>query len=243
MLSLIEPSQINSQNSQWTVDELKCLSASFEGRTPQDVLTWALNEFGDRLGIATGFGAEGIALIDMAVKLQPQVNVFYLDTDLLFPETYELRDRVEEKYKLKIFPFRSQLSLEQQAANYGEELWRTNPDLCCKLRKQEPLKQALQNLDAWVTAIRRDQSPTRAATGLIEWDQKWNLVKINPLAQWTRREVWQYIYRNNVPYNTLHDVGYPSIGCTHCTQPVQIGEDERAGRWRGQAKTECGLHV
>ena len=243
MLSLIEPSQIDSQSSQWTVDELKCLSASFEGRAPQDVLTWALNEFGDRLAIATGFGAEGIALIDMAVKLQAQVRVFYLDTDVLFPETYELRDRIEEKYKLKILPFRSSLSLEQQAANYGEELWRTNPDLCCKLRKQEPLKQALQNLDAWVTAIRRDQSPTRATAGLIEWDQKWHLVKINPLAQWTKREVWQYIYRNDVPYNPLHDVGYPSIGCTHCTQPVQIGEDERAGRWRGQAKTECGLHV
>jgi phosphoadenosine phosphosulfate reductase len=229
-------------SSKWSIDDLKRLNTSFEGETPEPILAWSVAEFGDRIAIATGFGPEGMALIDMAVKIEPAVKVFYLDTGLLFPETYELRDRVEQKYGLKVLPHHPALSVAEQAVTYGNDLWKTNPNLCCKLRKLEPLKEALTGLDAWVTAIRRDQSSARAGAGIIEWDLKWGLVKVNPLANWTKQKIWDYILRHDVPYNPLHDAGYPSIGCTHCTQPVQIGEDDRAGRWRGFAKTECGLH-
>jgi phosphoadenosine phosphosulfate reductase len=161
---------------------------------------------------------------------------------VLFPETYELRQRIEDKYQLKVIAHKPALSLSEQASQYGDELWKRNPDLCCKLRKLDPLKEALQDLDAWITGIRREQSVSRKNTTIVERDKRWGLIKVNPLAGWTRNEVWKYILKNQLPYNPLHDVGYPSIGCTHCTLPVREGEDERAGRWSGFAKTECGLH-
>ena len=224
------------------VDDLTIISDQLEDEPPETILEWAFAQYGDRVAIATGFGPEGTALIDMAVRVNSAAKIFYLDTGVLFPETYDLKESLERKYSLRIISYQSDLSLSQQADKYGAELWKTNPDLCCKLRKLDPLKEALTGLDAWVTAIRRDQSPARANARVVEWDQKWNLVKINPLARWTKREVWDYIIHNNVPYNPLHDLGYPSIGCTHCTKPIQIGEDDRAGRWRGLNKTECGLH-
>ncbi|HZS46172.1 MAG TPA: phosphoadenylyl-sulfate reductase [Blastocatellia bacterium] len=222
--------------------ELVRVAELFESKTPQDVLRWALNEFDDRIAIATGFGPEGIVLLDMAVRIKPTVKVFFLDTGLLFPETYELRERVEQKYQLKVIEHKSSLSVSAQATQYGDELWKRNPDLCCKLRKLDPLKEALKELDAWITGIRREQSISRKNAAIVERDQRWNLIKVNPLARWTKNDVWKYILKNQLPYNPLHDAGYSSIGCTHCTRAVQEGEDERAGRWSGFAKTECGLH-
>jgi len=160
----------------------------------------------------------------------------------LFPETYEVRDRLIEKYNIQPVRYRPFLSVEDQAKVYGDELWTQNPDLCCGMRKVQPLTQALKPLKAWITGIRRDQAPTRANAGIVEWDGKFNLVKVNPLAPWTWDQVWSYISENQVPYCALHDQGYPSIGCAPCTRRVAAGEDPRAGRWSGFQKTECGLH-
>jgi phosphoadenosine phosphosulfate reductase len=211
--------------------------------TPQKILEWAFAEYGDQISIATGFGAEGAALIDIAAKLNPRLQVFFLDTDFLFPETYELRRRLEERYRITIQGFKTAITPEVQEQFYGDNLWARDPDLCCRLRKLEPLKAALEGRKAWVTAIRRDQTPARANAQVVEWDRRWNLAKVNPLASWSKRDVWRYISQNKVPFNALHSEGYSSIGCTHCTRPVEIGEDERAGRWAGFAKTECGLHA
>lgn len=214
----------------------------FRGRDPWEVLEWASAEYGDRVALATGFGAEGSALVDMASRHAPSLAAFYLDTGLLFDETLETRDRLSLLYGVSFLGVRADISLDEQAAQFGEELWKRDPDLCCGIRKVAPLNRILGGLDAWVTAIRRDQSPDRAGIRIVEWDRNHGLVKINPLADWHTEDVWRYIHGNAVPYNPLHDRGYPSIGCHPCTTPVLPGEDARAGRWRGHVKTECGLH-
>jgi phosphoadenosine phosphosulfate reductase len=214
-----------------------------EEATPQKIIEWAFKEFGEALTIATGFGAEGTVLIDLAAKITSQLQVFFLDTNFLFPETYALRRRLEERYKIEIRAFETRLTPAAQEQNYGAELWQRDPDLCCRIRKLEPLQEALQGRAAWMTAIRRDQTAARANAGIVEWDNRWQLAKVNPLARWSKREVWSYIYKNDVPFNTLHSEGYWSIGCTHCTRAVGANENERAGRWAGFAKTECGLHA
>jgi phosphoadenosine phosphosulfate reductase len=218
-------------------------AARLDNAKPEETLRWAFEEFGDRLTIATGFGAEGVVLIDMAVKITPNPSVFFLDTAFLFPETYELRRRLEDRYGIEIQSFQSELTPEQQEIKFGSRLWSTDPDLCCRLRKLEPLKEALRDRVAWVTAIRRDQTIERSTAQVVEWDYQWRLVKINPLLRWSKTDVWDYIRKGGVPYNTLHDRGYPSIGCTHCTVAVGEGEHDRAGRWAGREKTECGLHA
>ena len=223
-------------------EELFALSASFERQSPEAVLRWALKEFGSEVALATGFGAEGCVLIDMVARINSRARIFYLDTDLLFHETYALVHELEARYGVRFERHATHLSLTTQAAEYGERLWERQPDLCCQIRKVEPLKTVLADLQAWITAIRRDQTTARANAEYIERDRNFQLIKINPLANWTTREVWNYILQHDVPHNPLYDQGYRSIGCTPCTTLVQIGEDPRAGRWRGQAKTECGLH-
>src|ERR1051325_499860 len=210
--------------------------------TPTETLEWAFEEFQETMTIATGFGAEGVALIDMAVKINPNVDIFFLDTEFLFQETYELRRRLEDRYRIQIRVFKTDITPEQQAEQFGERLWTTNPDLCCRLRKLEPLREALGGRRAWITAIRQDQTLERSNARVVEWDYQWRLVKINPLVHWKKEQVWKYINRNQVPYNPMHDRGYPSIGCTHCTSPVREGEHDRSGRWAGLSKTECGIH-
>lgn len=223
-------------------DELLAIPRDLEDAAPQTVLQWAIEEFGTDAALATGFGTEGCVLVDMVARIDPSTRIFYLDTDLLFPETYELRDRLASRYGVRFERRASARSLEQQALRHGEKLWERDPDLCCRLRKVEPLKEMLAGLRAWITAIRRDQSPARAHAKVVEHDAKFGLIKINPLAGWTKQQVWKYIREHDVPYNRLYDQGYSSIGCTPCTTPVQINEDQRAGRWRGFQKTECGLH-
>jgi phosphoadenosine phosphosulfate reductase len=195
--------------------------------------------------LACSFGAEDVVLVDMIQRINPRTKLFYLDTDFLFKETHEVKDRLIAKYGLRpeqVIQMKSRLTPDQQAAQHGEALWSRNPDQCCHLRKIEPLTRVLSGHAAWITGIRRDQAPTRANAGLVEWDQKFQLVKVNPLAKWTSEDVWAYIKVHEVPYNELHDRHYPSIGCTHCTAPVMPGEDPRSGRWKNSAKTECGLH-
>ncbi len=233
------------QNVRPTDEALKTLSASFESKQPQDVLTYALKQYAPNIVLACSFGAEDVVLVDMIQKINPRTKLFYLDTDFLFKETHEVKDRLIARYGLKpdqVIQVKSLLTPEQQAAQHGEALWSRNPDQCCQLRKIEPLARVLSGCVAWITGIRRDQAPTRANAGLVEWDQKFNLVKFNPLARWKSEDVWAYIKVHEVPYNELHDRHYPSIGCTHCTAPVMPGEDPRSGRWKNFAKTECGLH-
>lgn len=226
-------------------EELKALSNSFETRSPQDLLQDVLARYGSRIILACSFGAEDVVLVDMIQRIRPGTPLFYLDTDFLFAETYEVRDRIMAKYGLsaeQAIQVQSLLTPDRQAAEHGPALWARDPDLCCQLRKVEPLSRVLRGYAAWVTGIRRDQAPSRAHAGLIEWDGKFGLIKVNPLATWTAADVWRYIHAHGVPYNTLHERNYPSIGCTHCTAPVLPGEDPRSGRWKSFAKTECGLH-
>ena len=223
-------------------EELGGISTEFETKPPEAVLRWALAEFGPDVALATGFGAEGCVLIDMIARITTGARIFYLDTDLLFPETYSLCSQLEARYGIRLERRESRLSLEAQAREFGDRLWERQPDLCCRLRKVEPLKEVLIGLRAWITAIRRKQTAARASAGIVERDSKFELIKINPLATWSSSEVWDYIEKFDVPHNPLYKFGYTSIGCTPCTTPVQIGEDQRAGRWRGSCKTECGLH-
>lgn len=209
----------------------------------EEVLAWAFSTYGDQVELATGMGVEGMALLDIAHRVNPNMKVFTGDTEFLFPETYDLIDRVEQHYGIHIERLYSQLTPEEQEQKYGKALWAQDPDQCCNLRKVEPLRRKLAKLDAWVTAIRRDQTAARAGIRKVDWDAKFNLIKISPLAEWTREQVWQYVVKHGVPYNVLHDRNYPSIGCMHCTRAVLPGEDNRAGRWSGFSKTECGLHA
>jgi phosphoadenosine phosphosulfate reductase len=214
-----------------------------ESWNPQQVLAWAFETFGNGVAISSAFGAEGMALIDMASRVRKDFRVFTVDTEFLFPETYSLVDRIEHKYEIKIERVFSLLSPEEQERVHGAALWSRDPDQCCNLRKVEPLRRKLSELSAWITSIRRDQTSFRNGARKIEWDAKFGLVKVNPIADWSSKQVWRYLLEHGVPYNSLHDQNYPSIGCTHCTRAVRPGEDPRAGRWPGTAKTECGLHI
>lgn len=216
---------------------------ALENSPPLEILRWASNTFGSRLTFATGFGAEGCVLLDLIGRHDLAIDIFTLDTGVLFPETYELWRRLEDKYGFTIRGVRPDQTIEQQAAAHGPELWGREPDRCCDLRKVTPLTAQLARFDAWITAIRRDQSDSRANALAVEWDDKFALSKVNPLVHWTKRDVWAHLLKHDVPYNPLHDRGYPSVGCLPCTSTVEPGEDDRAGRWRGASKTECGLHT
>jgi len=231
----------------FTADECARLAREFETQSTETLLRWAVDSFAPRLVITSSFGPEGIVLIDLLSRIVPEkfaeVPVLYLDTGFHFAQTTAVKEAMRERYNLHLVEQRAAITVEQQEALYGKELYRVQPDLCCQLRKVEPLREALQSYDAWLVALRRDQSPTRANIGKVEWNAKHNLVKINPLADWTRGQVWSYILKNQLPYNLLHDEGYTSIGCAPCTQPTQSGQHERDGRWVGHAKKECGLHL
>ena len=211
-------------------------------RASTEALRLAAQRFAPRLVMATAFGMEGCTLIDIIGRHHLPVDIFTLDTGFFFEETHELWNKLEKRYGLKIRAVRPELSVVEQAERFGEALWNRDPDRCCEMRKVAPLRAALAGADAWITALRRDQTPDRANSSLFEHDQKFGLVKINPLVEWTYQDVRDYVREHDVPYNPLHDQGYPSIGCSPCTSPVRAGEDVRAGRWRGRQKTECGLH-
>jgi phosphoadenosine phosphosulfate reductase len=224
-------------------EEVKTLQIAAETWNPERVLRWAFDTFGAAVAISSAFGVEGMAVIDIAAGVRKDFRVFTLDTEFLFPETYNLMDQVEQRYGIAIERVYSLISAEEQERVHGQALWTRNPDECCDLRKVEPLRRKLGELRAWVTSIRRDQTAERAGAGKIEWDEKFGLVKINPIADWSSKQVWQYIREHDVPFNPLHERNFPSIGCTHCTRAVRPGEDDRAGRWAGLSKTECGLHI
>lgn len=244
MVNHISIKTIDTPVKNWKPANLGRLSGRFEHRPPQDVLRWAAASYGDDLAVATGFGASGVVLMHMIAQFRPQSTFFYLQTDLLFPETLALRDQLAARLGIQFTEVHSGLSLGEQAFQYGRQLWLRNPDLCCHLRKVEPLRRFLAGKRAWVTAIRRDQAASRIFTQTVDWDHANGLVKIAPLAAWTRSQVWDYIHAHDLPYNGLHDRGFGSIGCVPCTRALQPGEtDERAGRWADTEKSECGIHI
>jgi len=224
-------------------EEINLLQAEAETWSAAELVSFALERFSPRVAIASSFGAEDVVLVHLAAELRPDFRVFTLDTDFLFPETYTLIDALEQRYRIKVERTRPRLTPDEQAREFGAALWSREPDQCCNIRKVEPLTKKLSELEAWITGIRRDQAPARANARKLDWDAKFGLVKINPLADWKWEQVWEYIRAHEVPYNPLHDQNYPSIGCTYCTRPVKAGEDPRAGRWSGFQKTECGLHA
>lgn len=219
--------------------------ASYMSSQPDylDVLKWAYREYKDDIVYACSFGVEGIVLIDLISKVNKEAKIIFLDTGLHFPETYELIEEVKKRYpSLQINMVKPKNSLEDQAKWYGEELWKYNPNLCCHMRKVVPLQEALGNEKAWISGLRREQSPARSKTEYINKDDKFQKIKICPLIHWSSEDIMTYIQLNNLTFNPLHDKGYPSIGCAPCTKPVTDQKDPRAGRWAGLAKTECGLH-
>jgi phosphoadenosine phosphosulfate reductase len=208
-----------------------------EDASAEEVLRFAVEQHHPRLAVACSFQKEASVIMDLLVRIEPEVRFFTLDTGVLFEETHETWRRVEEHYGITV-ERRAGIPLATQADRYGAELWNRDPDRCCEIRKVTPLRDTLKDAQAWVTGLRRDQSPSRAATGKVAWDKRHGLWKISPLADWTEAQVWSYIMANDVPYHPLHDRGYNSIGCTHCTRP----STGRHGRWAGTDKIECGLH-
>jgi phosphoadenosine phosphosulfate reductase len=222
--------------------ELATFSQQLETATPQEILQWTVDRYAPRFTMATAFGPEGMTLIHMLAEIAPETPIFNLETGYQFPETLELRDRVAERYGIEVELKRPELTVEQYEAANGGPVYRSRPDKCCFDRKIKLLYDAVEGKTAWASAIRRDQSPDRAQAPIVGWDKKFKLVKVSPLANWTKKDVWKLITDHDIPYNPLHDQGYTSIGCQPCTRAVLFGEDERAGRWSGFAKTECGLH-
>lgn len=229
--------------SEMKEDDFKLINTELSKKDTIDVIKWAYKLFGDDIIYACSFGAEGIVLIDLISKIRPMAKVVFLDTHFHFNETYELIERVRLKYpQLTIEILEPSLTVEEQANQYGNELWKHKPDQCCYLRKIIPLQTKLSEVTAWISGLRREQSPSRATTNYVNPDHRFKSIKICPLIHWTWDDIWTYIGTFQLPYNPLHDQNYPSIGCTHCTATVVVGEDLRSGRWKDHKKTECGLH-
>ncbi|WP_462409611.1 phosphoadenylyl-sulfate reductase [Neobacillus sp. Marseille-QA0830] len=222
-------------------------SFSIENKTKGalQVLEWAYRHYPeDQIVYSSSFGAEAIVLIDLIHQVKPDARIVFLDTGLHFLETYDVIDRIEARFpSLNIERKQPSLTLEEQAAEYGTALWKRDPNQCCHIRKVLPLRETLSAKKAWISGLRRDQSPTRKDTQFLNKDEKFKNIKVCPLIHWTWDEVWEYIREKDLPYNELHDRNYPSIGCFPCTQTVEAGGDSRAGRWTGSSKTECGLHT
>jgi len=212
-----------------------------EGASPFEILEWAADVFGEGLVVATSL--QDSVTVDLASRVRPGIDVVFLDTGYHFPETIGTRDAVDQVYDVNVRTVLPLLTVTQQDAEHGAELWRTDPDRCCAMRKVEPLNRALADYDAYASGIRRDEAPSRAGTAVVEWDDKRGKVKVNPLAAWTQDDVDAYVDEHGILVNPLAYDGYPSIGCAPCTHRVAEGEDPRSGRWKGSQKTECGLHV
>ena len=228
--------------------EVHDLADRFESAEVEEALAWAWERFGARAAIGTSYQGAGLVMIHKAVQAGLPLPVFTLDTGLLFPETLELKRRLENFFEIKIESLFADQTPEEQAAEHGPELWNRSPDLCCTMRKVLPLQRKLDHLAVWITGLRRQQSDERQRTQILElyhFDvlRDRYILKLNPMANWSREAVWEYIKANKIPYNPLHDRGYSSIGCWPCTRSVAEGANERAGRWTGFDKSECGIHT
>lgn len=242
---------MNKKRSLLSEQEVLAANQELEGRSPQAVLEWALERFHPSIALSSSFGAEDMVLIDMLWRIEPEARVFTLDTLRLPTETYTLIDQVRARYGVNLQVFYPDMArVAAMNEKHGFNLFYRSPELrhlCCEVRKVEPLERALSDLDAWITGLRRDQAPTRATVKKVEFDKTHgNRIKLNPLAEWSWQQVWGYVKENHIPYNELHDKGYPSIGCAPCTRPIKPGEDPRSGRWwweQDPNARECGLHV
>lgn len=228
-------------------EEVQELNARFEGESPEEIMRWALDESGlERVAIASAFQVEGTCIIHMGVQVRPDVPILFLETGFHFAETLAFKHRLTELLGLNVVDLIGDHTVESQAEEYGPRLYERNPDLCCELNKVIPFNRALRKLDLWTTAMRRDSAWTRRNTPILdhyELEPGKYIVKVNPVANWTRRDAWAYMKRHDLPQNPLYELGFASIGCSPCTRMVFPGEDERAGRWSGVGKTECGIHV
>lgn len=228
--------------------EIASLNAQFQHAPTEHILKWAWDRYGTRAAIGTSFQGAGLVMMHLAQTAGLDFPVFTIDTGLLFPETVELRRRLEAFFGKRIEALEPDLSVAQQTEAFGGELWARDPDLCCTLRKVVPLQSRLAQLDVWITGLRRQQSEARASIDVVELyhlDESTgrDIVKLNPMAAWSREQVWEYLKAHRVPYNPLQDRGYRSIGCAPCTARTGADETERAGRWTGFKKTECGIHT
>jgi len=225
------------------------LNKKFTDKTAEEVLSFFLSEYGDKIALSSSMGAEDQVLTHMIANIRPQTRIFTLDTGRLFPETYDLIERTSKKYKLPIeIIFPDKKEVEEMVKEKGINLFREsveNRKLCCSVRKTRPSKKALETLDVWICGLRKDQSLERFYTKMVSWDEANGLIKINPLLNWSSKDVWDYIRKHDIPYNSLHDKGFPSIGCQPCTRAVEKGADPRSGRWwwENEEHKECGLHV
>ena len=230
-----------------STSELEALNARFETQHPSEILRWVLEDRAlDRVAIASAFQAEGTVVMHLATTIRPDVPILFLETGFQFAETLAFKERLTEELKLNVVDVVGEYTVDEQAAAFGERLYERDPERCCDLNKVRPMFEALRGLDAWVTAVRRDSSPTRATTPIVdqyELEPGRQIMKVNPMANWSRQQVWAYLKEHNLPHNPLYDLGYASIGCAPCTRLRFPGEPERAGRWAGIAKWECGIHV
>jgi phosphoadenosine phosphosulfate reductase len=223
------------------VSQLSLTEHELEALPAEELIRWAAAEFGEHLCLTCSWQKQSSVLLHMVSDLGLDVDVIELDTHLFFRESYETRDRLVERYGVTLIQPEIPTVAEQHRQE-GPNLWERDPDRCCHIRKVEPLLSALEPYQAWVSGIRRDQSPSRAGTMKVEWSERFDAWKIHPLADWDEKRIWAYIAVNEIPYNPLHDVGYRSIGCIPCTRPTRLDEEERAGRWAGSDKLECGIH-
>jgi phosphoadenosine phosphosulfate reductase len=221
---------------------LSLTDAEIEGLPAEDVLRWASEEWGEKLCLSCSWQKQSSVLVHMVSELGLDVDVVELDTHLFFKESYETRERLVERYDLDLI-VPEIITVAEQHKREGPNLWERDQDRCCHIRKVEPLIRALRPYDAWVSGIRREQSPSRAGARKVERSERYGVWKVQPLADWSEKDVWRYILGNDIPYNPLHDVGYRSIGCIPCTRPTRPDEEERAGRWAGSDKLECGIHL
>ncbi len=229
-----------------TVEEVAKVNERLEGEPPESIVRWALLESPmERIAVASSFQAEATAVIHMATRLRPDVPILFLDTGFHFAETLELKERLRRELGLNVVELRGDHTPASQAAAYGERLYERDPALCCELNKVVPLGRALWDYDAWISGLRRDSSPTRAGAPIVDryLQDGRPIVKVNPVAGWSRRDVWRYLEEHDLPHHPLYELGFASIGCAPCTRIVFPGEDERAGRWASTAKLECGIHV
>jgi phosphoadenosine phosphosulfate reductase len=237
------PMVLTTEPSAEFLAELAEASRQLETATPDEIIAWGAERFGSGLTMATAFGPEGCLILAILAKVAPSTYVFNLDTGYQFQATLDLRDRIAEKYGIEVEMLQPELTVPEYEAKHGGPLYVTNSNQCCFDRKIKVLHRGLAGRTAWMSGIRRDQSNDRAQSDIVGWDKKFNLVKISPLANSTKKDIWSRIVKEDIPYNPMHDQGYPSIGCWPCTRAVMEGEtDERAGRWSGTGKTECGLH-
>jgi len=239
-IQLADPDKL--QPTDELMAELAAESLRLESAHPREILRWAIGRFAPRFTMATAFGPEGMCLIHWIAEIDRSTPIFNLDTGYQFAETLELRERTQRRYGVEVRLVRPSTTVEEYEAINGGPVYKTEPDRCCRERKISLLNGAIRGMHGWASAIRRDQTADRSVVPIVGWDAKFGLVKVSPLANWTKADIWKTILEHDIPYNPLHDQGYPSVGCWPCTRAVLIGEDERAGRWSGFRKTECGLH-